>query len=392
MNILIISHYFPPYKGVGAKRMGYLAEYLAKKNENVFVITATGCEQKTSSDQIKVFNVSVCRSKNNFFMNQYLWRVEYKKKITQILSMYRMDLIIFSGGPFFYFDLGRYFLKTFGVNYILDYRDPYVEVGISNQGSCALKVRTWLINLIKEKIERTNLRYAKCIINVSQELNDLIMTKYHLSQDKLKVVMNGYDDEAIKDLNNTTGVLQEEFSAQNKTTLAIFGKFGYYSKEHVDVFFSAIKELIFKENFNLHVLQIGEKEDLMVKWGNAVSLAGRYSCVGNIDYKKAMLMLKNVDILVLNNRSENALGTKIFDYIFLNKPIIAFISKRSAISKLLSQFENAYVCESQLDFVLAVKKIIKNNIRILHNDINTENYSRKKQMNIFYDVIRGTLC
>lgn len=44
MNILILSHFYTPYSGGGAKRIEALSVYLRRKGESVFVLSANPIE------------------------------------------------------------------------------------------------------------------------------------------------------------------------------------------------------------------------------------------------------------------------------------------------------------------------------------------------------------
>jgi len=94
----------------------------------------------------------------------------------------------------------------------------------------------------------------------------------------------------------------------------------------------------------------------------------------------AFNILKDSDILLLNNNQKTALGTKIFDYIGLNKPIFAFVEKDYAIWKLLQKFENAFIIQNEDDLVKALNEVLNKNIRYLtKNEDLINNYSRDNQ-------------
>lgn len=396
MKILLVSHYFPPYEGVGAKRMGYLAHYLCAKNENVFIIKAENKESALSEKERKdnysgLFEVSL----NSIFskiplFRSYFWRTKYKEAINSVLKNNKIDLIIFSGGPFFYFDLGAHFFKKFGIEYILDYRDPYIDNEIGHN-SIFGKFRSFVLSVIKNIIEKINLKNAKYIINVTEELDSIMKRKYNFNHDKFKIVMNGYDDVALR--NAQLGTQDPGFDiGVDSLILAISGKFGYYSRDHVKCLFTSIKNVMSQKKCKIHIIQIGEKDKDMAEIAREGCLESSYTHLGEMDYVKAMVVLNHADVLITNNRSKNALGTKVFDYVFLNKPIIAFISRQSAIARFLGKFDNAYICENTKETERAINYIIENDIAILHKDINVEDYSRRKQMDLFYKIIRGSSC
>ena len=397
LNILLVSHYFVPYSGVGSKRMSYLARYLIRKKETVFVIKAADeyYGDNICSDRIdgaSSFDVRLTTSIKNLLLNAVLWRRSYKQKIEELLRIKKVDVIVFSGGPFFYFGLGRYFLKKYGINYVLDYRDPYIDNEMSSL-SVVNKLKKAIIDTLKRIIEADSLKHAKFVVNVTQELSDMMLREYKIDSKKLRTIMNGYDDDIVKNLNvsGKTPFAQDLKGA--KLVLGIFGKFAYYSKEHPKMLFGSLNVLKIKNEINVELMHIGEKEEEMFTSAKTTSVSDRYLYLGKMEYKQAMQELSSADVLVMNNRSVNALGTKIFDYIYLNKPIIALISRTSAIASFLSRFDHAYVCETQEELEKAIKHIYTEKLFNLDKqDFDPMAYSRSKQMDAFYSIIKEVKC
>ena len=86
-------------------------------------------------------------------------------------------------------------------------------------------------------------------------------------------------------------------------------------------------------------------------------------------------------------------GTKIFDYIYLNKPVIGITKPGISLERLLSKFDHAYICHSKEDVKKAISNLTENNINTLidgnqaHKII--ESYSRSCQNAVFETVLKG---
>ena len=392
MNIVIVSHYFSPYNGVGAKRMSYLARYLFNQGENITVFKASNRHYPeplfsdfSEDSAIKFVEIDI----NLKIAPGFMWYASYKAALTAYLKKNKVDVVIFSGGPFYYFPLGKYIQKKFGTRYILDYRDAWTfKITSFNENSYCLKVISQIKNTIYLWQEKQVVKSAKLVVSVTNRMNDEMIAKYGLSDTKkFKCFMNGYD-EAVTVLKqsdlDTRSVINSVF------TVVISGKFAYYSREHVRIVFSTLRKLV-DEGLNIEILQIGLPEKDMRVYAKKYNLEDKYNCTGVMDYEQALQLIQQTNICLLNSKFNYALGTKIFDYIYANKPIIALISTNSAIADVLQNFENGFVCDSEEDLKSIILRIVTENLDELGSCSNKLKYSRQYQMSKYYDAIRTTI-
>ena len=115
-----------------------------------------------------------------------------------------------------------------------------------------------------------------------------------------------------------------------------------------------------------------------------------------MDYTKAMQEMSSSDILVIVDVRQHALGTKIYDYIYLNKPIIYLGPKHTDLSNFVLTFQNGYVCSNKQEVIDATNDIINQHKRDLANKEDVEKYSRsiqnKKYLNILELIRREKKC
>ncbi|NLE31277.1 glycosyltransferase family 4 protein, partial [Candidatus Dojkabacteria bacterium] len=125
-KIFIISYYFPPYRGVGAKRMASLSKFLSEKGYQVIVLKASDLnygdeiDENLNTDDKNVL-VEEIKAKNSLLHNIFVNCFKYKVSIKKLISQYNPSLVIFSGGPFFYFPIGNYIREKYSIPYILDF-------------------------------------------------------------------------------------------------------------------------------------------------------------------------------------------------------------------------------------------------------------------------------
>lgn len=428
-TILIVSFYYWPYSLIGSKRTIFISNYFAKNGYNIIVVKADDIYYKNNIDKtqyisskIKIINVKIKNSKNRNF-NIFKFYSTFKKSIETIIKNNRIDLIYFSGGPFYYFSLGPYFKKKYKIKYILDFRDiwyrhPYYE----------MHKYTGIEKFTDKYLENKCIKYADLVIDVTKTASYIrkkIYKKY--LQEKFIVIYNGFNSIDLKNI-NIDKANKKKFNfiinEKNIFKIGIFGKFDYYSYYYIKLQNEKIKKskILFNSNvkseynsfkydqiewllelmdyFNikekikeygydsLKIYVIGKEEkDFITKVKNR-NMEKYFSFLGVMNYKEGIKFLDLFNAYLLNNAYKIALGTKIFDYIFLNKPILALMDKDSEIANLLSNFQTGFVCSNYGELQKNLELILKNEIKLL--DINTkkiENYSREKQTKILLNIV-----
>lgn len=280
-NILILSYFFKPFPGVGAKRTTYWFERLSEVY-NTTVFTAT--KQRKKDEQI----IYVAPEKKNSILSKIIkdegvkWINPIKKELLKNNKEY--DYIIISGGPFMHMLISKFLKKKFHSRIILDFRDPFYANPRFNT------------NFIKDRIklffQNRFLKYSDEVITVNDYCAKLI------SFDSINIIDNGYDD-SIKTTNNkiikkkliSIGRLDTEFNIN------------YFNQ-------------LMSENSDYKFYYYGIDSDLF-RNSNSNNL---YS---PIDYKSVLDEISSSEICVLFTTGlpfEST--TKIFDFLAFNKKIL----------------------------------------------------------------------
>jgi glycosyltransferase involved in cell wall biosynthesis len=292
------------------------------------------------------------------------------------------DWIIYSGGPYFYFSLGPFFAKKYAINYILDFRDLWVYES-RNPRKILSKMYIKLLRKFHYIKEKEAVKYAQFVITVSPSDKNRMLNAYVKYQSKFYVIYNGYDDKKLIDFK----VIPRNGNFNNPVNLMVFGKFMYYGEEASLVFFSTIENL-YKNGKLVKIVHIGNREEevdkMLMKFDLPFDL---YECTGVCDYKKGMEILQSADIFISIYPVRSGLGTKIFDYIFHNKPVVLFGYKSSEIAIYFSQFENFYACETISEGSSIMTNIINKEFQILDSNIQPYVYSRTHQWDKFIALL-----
>lgn len=380
-KIMIIAHYYHPFSLVGAKRVNYFVKYFKNHGIETVIVKADNRyygEYVTHEETVETKTVSVEPNKNIFKVSSYLgWYFAYKKAAEEIIKKEHIDAVFITGGPFYYFNLGSYLKKKYNVPYILDFRDPWYRTDINN-----FNFNGKISNKINSFLEYKAVSKADLIVNVTESLTEEYKNRYSkIAPEKFTTIYNGYDDTINLDL---TCKNPEDF--KETLNLGIFGKFAYYNISHLDILFKTIKKLQPNLNKNIMIYYLGTEQEILAK-AKEYSVRENIKYMGYVSYEEGMKLLAQMDGLIVNNRSKLELGTKIFDYIYLNKPIIAFSQAQSDMSKLARKFTNGFSVTNEKELEEALVKINNLPDKYLDTEKQKSYYSRSIQANILLEYI-----
>ena len=373
MRVLIVAPYFPPYKSVGALRMASLARYLLLHGIETDILTNTvdgEAEIEATYHYVDIKNTGE-KYYTRFKRNQ----MEYCEAFRKVCGNRHPDVVIVSGGPFYTFRIAQY-AKESGLPCILDFRDPWI---FEYRGAKSFfTVRNLISKFIELPWEREAVHAATCVVTVTDGWKKNFEKAYPFSKSKFMVIENGYDDALLQSIS------LDAPRHSKKITLAAFGKLFYYTQEYSKVFLNAYRKL----QDRVDLMQIGQKEtksdELLTNCG--ISLDKLYA-TGFLNYQEGIKQLNQADAFLLIDSRRNAIGTKIYDYIYLNKPIIYVGPKRTVLAQIISRFENGFVCSSEQETEEALNNI-KSGMR-LDEHIDISKYSRSAQNQNWLEMICG---
>lgn len=382
-KILIVSPYFTPFAGVGAVRMDSLTRYLLMTNQYDITVLKNSNDSygnkitKTDNHEFRSFEVE----SNDTFM-QYC--KAYKAALKKILKKQIYDVVLITVGPFYTLPLIYMLKKEYNIPVILDMRDLWAhEPVIHNNRNIKDKIKS----IIKDYLfERKAIKSADKVVVVAEDVIDVLKQFYSKELEKKSVVIqNGFDDSRV----NIDDLEQYKLKSDRQHTIGVFGKFSeYISKKQLCALSKALKEC--KESFDIEFLQIGEEEYSLRE--NLLQNDIQYEQTGYMEYQQGIyFMRENLAICLVSSDLDIGYGTKIFDYILCNKPIIFIGNRNSSIGRLLDTFENAFVCNNEDEIVEAIQYIISNHICTLDENINRLSYCRSVQ-NIKFEKMIKELC
>lgn len=181
-KVLLISYFFEPFQGVGAKRLSYWANaFESDKHFQCTVITAT--RQVTQKQNV------VFIEDPNTWQNKVIFGAAWVKPLKVYLRNRNecFDHAIISGGPFGHFPIAQFLKEQFRCKILLDFRDPF-------SGNVRFATRS-IVERIKVQWEKKVLSQADYILTVNDCCRDILVKNSEPA--KVFVVENGYDERTV---------------------------------------------------------------------------------------------------------------------------------------------------------------------------------------------------
>lgn len=393
MRVLIIGPY-APHGQVGPIRMISLSRYLVNNGHQVTVLCLSEKVLEDIDPQglsakvpvgVKVVPYDITSRCNSVMKKNAINEVECCGALNALLDKEEFDVALISGGPFYQFKCAVNLRKK-GIPYIVDYRDLHISSPDKRKRNKILDKLKFLVSYPARYMQEYRcIRPANLITVVAPEMKVNISSYFHLNARKIHVVYNGFDDEALKDIQ-----LKENKNAV--FTIGYFGKLMYYNQELTSMLFNVIEKMNSK-TLQVKLLHIGPENKAIQKFFSEKNMNGDrwYECMGQKDYREGIELLSACDACALEYVYPEGPGTKVFDYIFLNKPIIGVLKPGISLERLLSQFQNAFICHNEYEIEKAIENLLSSDIRELVCEPDQkriiDEFSRSKQNKHFEDLM-----
>jgi len=380
MKVLLISPYFAPYIGVGALRMTSLADYLTRQGVEVTVIKMdTSCYESGMVRGESPTGISYVTFKTE--KHQRHTAKKLYPLIDTLCSNERFDCCVVSCGPFYTVRPAIYLRQKHHIPLVADYRDLWVNDPRSKPATLREMVFHALFRCLYYPADKKLMSVCSAFVGVTPQYVQQMVADYPVLKDKALCIYNGYQPIMLPSPPN-----EERPSFQ----LFILGKYSYYSLKGASILFDAIKMLLDK-GYSIKVLHAGVAEEQTRTLLEKHQLPETcYVELGQLPYSQAMSIAQNADAGFLIWNSSFGLGTKVFDYIYLNKPIIAYVPDESEIVSLLRETENFFAGQSKQQLATAIETIMTEKRSILTENSEFRNrFSRESQNRKYYDLLKS---
>lgn len=361
MKILFIAYFHDPFPGVGAKRVSYWSQNIAKHGLESHVITAT--EQSSHSRSITFVKDSNQPGMLGKFIKDP--GLSWKKDLIayfESLEHFDSDIVLITGGPFMHFGVGKYLKRKFGVKLILDFRDPFaINPGFKKQ---SLKAR------IKRHFEKRFIKSADKVITVNEYCQQLLAAR----PNQIKIIENGFNE---LDLPHKlpTGSVDAKFHIAHAGTF-ISGN------RNPEVFLDTLAEN-FSDSVMFH--QFGKDSEYFESYRTK----SFFNYEGMVSYPQLINSLRKMDACMLITEGKAFESTtKVFDYIGLNQKILLVTCGEihsGNLEKITKNYPNVYwVKNNKNEISRAIEEMKKSDVKLF----NPESFSRQNSLVNLVDLLK----
>ena len=436
LNLLIISYEFPPYISVAGQRPYSWYKHLKINNINPIVVTRqwdnlynneldyvapskskyTEIENKNLGTILKapykpnLANKILLKYGNQKF--KYLRKIisayyefiqfilpigpkiEIYNSANKFLKYNKVDMILASGDQFVLFHYASKLSKKHEIPWVADYRDPWSHD--SSKKNILLKI--WS-SYYEKKIVNT----STCIITVSEFIKAQIS---ELTTKKIYVISNGYESEFIE--------RAKKIKQTNKClSIALAGTI--YDWNPIEGFLFTVNEFVKKGNallINFYGINKTDEINNLIS-SKFPSIKNHVKIHTKLPYENLLEKLAKNNLLLLFNYY-SYMGTKIYDYIGLERKILLCFSNDEESKELKKKYysikdnknisntlQEDLIQKTNSGIILKDKEDLyhklwefesefKKNKMINCNTINSEDYSRKGQVKKISNILKYT--
>ena len=259
------------------------------------------------------------------------WAYEAARFIESSVDFASMDVIYTTSGPHSAHLIGYYFKKKYGMPWVADFRDewvnnPYVDIDLKHP-----------VHQLLHHLESLLLRHADCSLTISDVAVENYIRTFSTPKEKIVSITNGYDEWDFRNI----------YFPKDKNdafTITYSGLLYCTEQRNMAPLFAAVQELIQEgkipsEKIKFRIMGNSEQDN--------TSLAKKYQLEDNIHltgyspHQKALQLCANSDLLVLligdEARFKGVYTGKVFEYLRCGKPILAIAPKSGVVDNLLQE-------------------------------------------------------
>ena len=399
MNILLIAYYYPPINSGGSVRPEKMAKYLSKFDHNITVLTQSYKRTDfTQKNIIRIYDISHNKDRKGInkikwlFLRSFteilnllgvyysiysLWKRNVIKYDKKIIEQVNPDIIITTYPPVETLEIGLLFSKKYKIPLISDFRDGLLFEPIEKERIKKYKC----IRQKYEKIERESAVQSDAIITIAAPITDYFKNMYKA---KSMTILTGFDPDDFKNLPLNIKLDHSKFNIVFTGNFSLAEKFN-----RVDYFFESIRMLIKKDpelikRIKIHLIGNYTKKEL----NSLKDLINKdiIVCHGFVERKIALAFQKEADILLIITLPDrkSSTSTKIFEYIYLKKPILG-LTHKTVLADIIGDTKTGWIVHPQkpkeisnLIFDLVTRPDLCNSIEPDSQKI--KNYSTESQL------------
>jgi len=376
MNILMISHFFPPHKG-GVETATYnTAKSLVKLGHNVFILTSKYKKNSLNVEKLDGFLIYRFRAFNipeiKIFpqISSFGFMPQAVFKLPKLVKELNIHIIHIEGRLF------PISILSALMNLIILKRPMVITI----QGRLNIGITAIFENIFDRIFTRFLYQKFKKIICVSKSLKQRFLN-FKIVQDKLIVIPNGVDTSFFTKIKPSRFLDSYIPNKKNYKKILFVGRLD--AQKGVEYLLRSIPLVLEKfEKVHFFILGNGKLEKKLKKLAETLNIQNYVNFIDMIPYFKMPEVYASADIFCLPSIHEG-FPLSIAEALSIGLVIVA--SSTEGIPEAIKENENGFLIEPKNIIQLAEKLIIALNLedieiqKIYHNNIKLakNNYSWK---------------
>ncbi len=359
-NILIVSPHFPPINAPDMHRIRISLRYFSEFGWNPIVLSVAPqyTEWEQDSLLLKTIPKDIPVYRTNAFPPQLTRRFGVSsisirafpflyKNGAQIIKKHKIDLVYFSTTMFMLMPIGRIWKKKFGIPFVIDIQDPWVNDVPNPYLKKRYPVKYPLSRLVDRLLESWTMRAVDGIIAVSEPYHKTLRRRYPwIRPEVCRTIPFGgssvdFEIAAKSRLRNpyfdkndhlVHGVYVGVLGVMKDSCLAICLAFKKGLEMYPSIF----------EKVRLHF--IGTDYDIGTRAKGTIAPIARDLGLSDyiledprrVPYFLTLKILKEADFLLIpGSPNPDYTASKIYPYILSHKPILAIFHEKSSVVDIL---------------------------------------------------------
>lgn len=255
------------------------------------------------------------------------WLIPAVYKGLKVIQKHKIDFIFSTGQPWTSLIIGYALKLITGKKLIVDFRDPWVGNPYIEKGKIERNLDRICETLIIQK--------SDIIIANTDSLKEQMEKRYPKFRKKITVVPNGYD---VNDFDNIPEIRLPKdkllishagFLYLKRDPISLLKAFEIMKEDHPDslsaIQFYQIGKVDLDYDLEAHIRERGILENVIFK--------------GNLDHKECLGYLAASDILLLiQPGTKSQIPSKLYEYIYLEKPVLAITERDGALGQMISKY------------------------------------------------------
>ncbi len=372
MKILFIGYFFPPLGGSGVQRLLKFVKYLPQFDVEPVVLTVDPCFVRAPKDKglLKQIpsHIRIIRTPT-FDMNwifkifwglrlpkvvnwiqdyllipdkDILWLPFAKRKAKSLVQEEHFDLVFVSGSPFSAFKIAELLKEKFGIPYVLDFRDEW----INNQTRLMQKHNSYR-DKIESKMEKTAIESASAVTFLSSIMYQNFLERYRIiSKIPKAIITNGYDDEDFVKL---------AANVKSKKYMRIIYTGSFYDSTSPRPILQAILDLIrsgkiAKDKIRLEIYGKNTPSFIYANLDAKEDELSFVSLLPYVPHSRSLQLQKDADLLLIYiitaKNTDAVYNGKSFEYIRTGTPILAICPPHGLAADLVRTTHTGWIYDS----------------------------------------------